>query len=269
MQKIHIHIWQKILLVVSVFFVVLSLVYELYYSSNMSFPEGENNIVFSLDVSQSMNVLDMWNYSRLDAAKRKIIDIIRENPENSYALNIFAGESMRILPFTNDIGLISTFLLWLDSRNITKQWSDIPWALSQAYESFNELQSWKVILLTDGSDESIDIDNSIKKNYKTQQIDLIILWVWSSTGWYIPSESPLSPYKMYNGSRVVSSLNTKWLQDIAEDMDAEYINMQEYNDYQSLYSKNTSSNFPFVFLLFVLSWSAYLALLYRNIFLKI
>lgn len=268
MQKISLHIFQKTLIVFCIFFLLITLAYEIFYKPNSDFLEWNNNVVFALDVSQSMNVWDMWDYTRLDAAKRKIIDIIRENPENNYALNIFAGESLRILPFTNDIGLISTFLLWLDSRNITKQWTDIPWALDLSYESFNELQSWQVILLTDGSDDAVNISSDIKNNYRDKNLELIVLWVWSSQGWYIPSNSPLNPYKIYNGEVVISSLNTSGLQEVAEDMNGKYINIDQYVDYTWIWSTSSPSSFPFIFLLFVASWWVYLIVLYRNIFLK-
>jgi hypothetical protein len=269
MYHFDLHILQKVFLWASIFFVIITLGYEFLLTQNTDFPDGENNIVFLLDVSQSMNVIDMWEYSRIDESKRKIIDIMKSAQANNFALSIFAGESLRILPFTTDIGLISTFLLGLDSWNVIKQGSDIPWALLTGIESFNEQQSWKVILLTDGSDDDISISSEIKDMFTGRNIELMILGVWTSRWWYIPSNSPLNPYKMYKGSIVMSSLNSENLQWVAESMWGKYVNIQEYLDYSWLWEPNNTSSFPYIFLLFIVSWFLYLLCVYKSIFSKI
>jgi len=268
MLKFSQHNLQKILLWLSMLFVTLSLCYEIFYNKNMSFPEWENNIVFALDVSQSMNVVDVWDFTRLNTAKRKIIDIIDKNPQNNYALNIFAWESIRILPFTTDKSLISTFLLWVDSKNLTKQGSNINSALLSASESFNEFQSWKIILISDGSDEIVDISPDIKNMYRDKNLELIVLWVGTESGWFVPSESPLSPYKIYNNERVVSTLNNQSLLSVADSLGWTYLYIDDFTDYWLLWENQNVEKFSYIFILFVLSWWAYLVVLYRSIFLK-
>lgn len=268
MNTKNIHFLQKITLILCVFFAFITLLFELTLWVDNDFPGWENNIVFVLDVSQSMNVVDMWNYSRLDAAKRKIIDIVSRSPWNNFALNIFAGESMRILPFTTDIGLISTFLVGLDSNNITKQGSDIESALYSALDSFQEDESWKIVLFTDGMDDDIELSLEIKKLYKDTQLDLIVVGVWSAQWWYIPSNNPLLQYKTYNGNTVISSLNSATLESLSDSIGGSYVHIQDYNDYSSLWEANNRSNFPLIFLLFIASWWLYIFGLYKNLFFK-
>lgn len=268
MKRFNLHTLQKYFLLLSIFFLGLSLIYELFFRSEMSFPEWENNIVFILDVSQSMNVADIWNDSRLNTAKRTIIDTMRAFQGNNYALNIFAGESVRILPFTTDIWLISTFLLWLDSKNLTKQGSDIDSALRVWIESFNEKQSWTVILLTDGSDDRISISNDVIQQYSQQDIKLVILWVWTQQWWYIPSNNPLSPYKIYNGEIVQSKLNRSELKNIATDFDGRYYDVENFPESESLWQNNKVENFPYIFLLFIITWILYCGTIYWTIFYK-
>lgn len=259
---------QKTLLILSMFFAMITLLYEIFWSARTDFPEGSNNIVFVLDVSQSMNVEDMWEFNRLDTAKRKIIDIISETPWNNYGLNIFAWESLRVLPFTNDIWLISTFLLGLDSRNITKQGSDIPGAFAQASESFNDQQSWTVILISDGTDDRIQIPREIKNQLQQQNLKVLVLGVWTVQGWFIPSDNPLSRYKLFNWEIVTSSLNSESLQSLAQEIWWTYMDIDEYLDYSLLWESSNPSPFPLIFILFLISWLTYLALLYKNIFSK-
>ncbi|MDR2640906.1 MAG: hypothetical protein LBC61_06525 [Candidatus Peribacteria bacterium] len=52
------------------------------------------DIIFALDVSKSMNVIDIFSnnssYSRLEFAKGAISDFVSNNLENRYSLVIFA-----------------------------------------------------------------------------------------------------------------------------------------------------------------------------------
>jgi len=267
-MKYSLYFLQKITLVLSIFFVSLTLIFEFYYWKNKSFPEWKNNIVFSLDVSQSMNVQDVWDFSRLDTGKRKIIDIVQQNPWNNYALNIFAGESLRILPFTTDVQLISTFLLGIDSRNLTKQGSDMTSALLASSESFNEFQSGKVILISDGTDENINISRDIRNTYREKALEIVVIWVGTVEWGYIPSQSPLSPYKIYNWERVISSLNQQSLESIAQQLSGSYMKVGDFNDYSILWETRKIGYFPYMFLLFTFFWLVYLSLLYRSIFIK-
>lgn len=263
-----IHHFQKLFLWLSIFFMILQLWYEIMHSSKNNFSEGENNVVFVLDVSQSMNVKDVWNYNRLDSAKRKIIDIMNQVQGNNFALNIFAGESLRILPFTTDIDLVSTFLLWVDNRNITKQGSNISWALITAIESFSPDQSGTVVLLTDGTDDNININSEIKNLYTQQKIQLIILWVWTQEGWYIPSNNPLNPYKIYNWNVVIARLNRDSLRSVADTISGIYFDMNAYQDYSKIWQWSSENKFPYIFILFLISWMLYMLCLYQNVFSK-
>lgn len=60
-------------------------------SSTITHNEGLD-IVFVLDVSKSMNTIDIQNnsYSRLEYAKAQIRSYLSSHPENKYALVIFA-----------------------------------------------------------------------------------------------------------------------------------------------------------------------------------
>ncbi len=66
-----------------------------------------------------MNVADMpGDISRLDAAKASIVKQMERYEGAYFSLSVFAGESMRILPFTQDYGLFLTFLQDMDYRSV-------------------------------------------------------------------------------------------------------------------------------------------------------
>jgi len=52
----------------------------------------------------------MQGASRLEAAKEYIQEILIQYPHSRAALTVFAGDSLRILPFTQERDLFLTFL---------------------------------------------------------------------------------------------------------------------------------------------------------------
>jgi len=266
MNRYNLHFFQKALLVSSICFLWVGIIFQALFRSDSLPSQWENNILFILDVSQSMNVVDSENNSRINTAKAEIISIMRSQQGTNFALNIFAWESLRVLPFTTDIWLLSTFLLWLDSRNVSKQGSDIESALALWLESFDEQQSWKIVLLSDGSDEEVDIDQKIISQFREKNIALILVWVGSQEGWYIPSNNSLNPYKMYQGRRVISSLNSEDLQNIARTFDGEYFDIDDFTEQESLWQTSNNSRFPYIYVLFIISWIWYLLCSYYIVF---
>ena len=122
---------QIIKLVLYMFSIVLLLMVFMwielwYYGYNKS--SVSSNIIFTLDVSKSIDTIDIIfenkSYSRLEYSKNIIKDYIRKNPQNSYSLIIFAWEWQIISPLTNDIDIFLTFLENINSNTISKWWSN-------------------------------------------------------------------------------------------------------------------------------------------------
>jgi len=210
---------------------VLSLyifIVEFFFSYQKNFPEGDKHIAIVLDVSQSMWVQDVSGVSRLIAAKKDIISQIQNLSWYQFSLNIFAWESQRILPFTSDIGIISTFLSGLDSRNITLQGTNIQEALQDAAESFLEGMSWDIFLYTDWDEDIIKLDKQLLKQLSSKQIFVHVIAVWSEQGGLIPSWNPLRPYKVYQWEAVLARVNKLWLESLAWDLWWEYYDLGEW-----------------------------------------
>jgi hypothetical protein len=180
-------------------------------------------VAFVLDVSQSMWVQDISWKSRLEAAKWFIRSTLIQYPYQDFSLTIFAGESLRVLPFTSDASLFATFLEGIDHNNVWKQWSRIDMALEDAIANFVDTRSGTIVLLTDGADDDIPVKEQVLSDIQKKDIDIIIVWVGTKQGWYIPTGDVFSPYKLYKWNVVVSKLNETSLKTLATRLGWNYV----------------------------------------------
>lgn len=228
---------QKTLHIFSILSLFISFAFFIFYGylhtqseQEQNFPEGDAHIAFVLDVSKSMQVRDMWWDSRLSSAKQKILEIINKYPGAEFSLSIFAWESQRVLPFTQDVELFATFLSALDSDNLTKQGTEISEALEDALASFWEEKTGKLILLSDGAEDTVLIKPELQEALWDQELDINIIGVGTQDGGYIvegtdPFWSPV--YKRYQWKRVIAILNDLWLKLLASDLWGTYYDISE------------------------------------------
>lgn len=191
------------------------------------------NVVFVLDVSKSMIAIDnntKNSLSRLVLSKKFISDFVIQNPQNKYALVVFAWESTRVLPFTNDTSLFLTILGWIDQNNVWVQWTNLVSSIWEWLRNFSwENNSWIMVLISDWEDEkSIDL-NTLKwdniKNIKT-----LVVWVWSLKWAFIPTWIDVfwrTTYKVYNWQKVITKLEEQNLKKIAVEFNWEYVNIDD------------------------------------------
>jgi len=237
--------WKHVFLGISIVIVSLSLLDLNFWQKVVKTEVSGLDIVFVLDVSKSMNALDFndgkYAYSRLAASKWLINNFVSEHPGDRFGLIIFAWDASSISPLTMDHDTFLTFLHNVNYQNLNTQWSDISKAIELGVDRFktNEDMSKVMILLSDGGDES-DVDYGyISDLVEDQNILSFIVWVWT----YEWSRIPLGQnafgdklYQRYNNQDVITKLNDKILQKIAEAVDGTY---QKANTLDQLSEFNT------------------------------
>lgn len=218
---------------------------DLLWSQSTSF---DGNISFVVDVSKSMLSEDIssWNgeNSRLSTAEETIQYILSELPNFSYGLSVFAGEALRILPFTQDKDIFLTFLSGISSESVSVQWTDLSKALVAWIEAFTLDEAkkwWTLVLFTDGWDEVVDSSTlgEIKKLLRQKHIELLVVGVGSEEGSYIPvgTDAFGEPvYKMYNWQRVVSKLDASGLRNLASSLWWTYTQVWSSSDEKKILS---------------------------------
>lgn len=197
------------------------------------------NITFVLDVSKSMKALDFekdWKkYSRLDICKKLINDFVEKNKWNRYSLVVFAWETQRVLPFTNDVNLFSTILFGIDENNVSKQWTDLKNALIEWMNNFTGEDDYGLLVLfSDWDDDNILSSVDLRKIKQKTNVNKLVVWVWNKNWSNIPEWINLfweDDYKMYNWEAVITKLNEDNLINIASILDWYYYNLGEMNNY--------------------------------------
>ena len=234
----------------SLFFVAVWLRDPTWWMDTSVHDEKWFDVMIMLDVSKSMNVMDMsgeWRASRLDTAKKMLWDMVVWSPENRYGLWVFAWESLWIAPLTTDTNLFLTFLGWVDSWNLTEQWTDLLEAVEFGSARFGGADSsdqeeqvdvWGrvLIVVSDGWDEKLTLPRKMKESLDEMWIYLVTLWVWTRQWGPIPDWRDMfwnMSFKQQNGKTVMSSFNERWLRWLAEAWWGSYIWVDSLTDIRS------------------------------------
>ena len=227
--------------------------------------ETHQSVAFVLDVSQSMKVEDIDGDSRLQRAKKYIAEMLQNSPGIEASLTVFAGDSMRILPFTQERDLFLTFLGEVDEHNVSKQGTRIDLALEDALQNFYEKKNGTIVLLSDGGDEKIMLSSTLKDTLQESNLDIYIVGVGTQKWWYIPTGDIFSPYKIYAGKPVISKLEEASLQDIADQVWWSYLSFQKIPDFQSVSGASQLGVSFWIFAAFIF-WGIFLTLYYRKFY---
>lgn len=188
-----------------------------YFGKTQNGSSYASDVLFVLDVSQSMDALDIgsssWTLSRLDAAKLFITKFVEHFPNNTYALQIFTGESVQVIPFTSDKESFLLFLQDLHKGNLSSWGNGVFWATQIALEKMQwENRFWAVIVLSDFEHPNTDfseIKQTFQKKifYKKENIAVVWIGIWSKKGekillWTDFRGRPL--YKTYNNRPIIT-----------------------------------------------------------------
>ncbi|MDD2487081.1 MAG: VWA domain-containing protein [Candidatus Gracilibacteria bacterium] len=193
-----------------------------------------SNIIFSIDISKSMDIEDMRyegkEYSRIEYSKEIIRGYVNENPQNNYGLMVFAGDTLIISPLTRDIDTYLTFLDGIDSNYISKGGTNFSKMLD-VIGNMADKKEKNIILLSDGGDK----EDSVISNFdpKKSLIKIFAVGIGTQDGGKIPMGKDLfgkKVYKVLNGEYIISALNEDNLKKITDNGKGVYINGKDNAD---------------------------------------
>ena len=215
-----------VLYLLATLFLVLSIVDLLNGSEEVKSKQKMNNVIFLLDVSNSMNAQDVAP-NRLDEAKNIIINSLGKMKNDKVGIVVFAGEAISIMPLTTDFSAVETYLGGVETNIVKTQGTDYLKAIQTVAEKFKNIPkgSRKVVLLSDGEDNEGNEKPALKLA-KSEGISVITVGIGSEEGAPIPEYvfGQLMGYKTdMSGQTVISKRQNLALKNIADQTGGSYV----------------------------------------------
>ncbi len=215
-----------VLYLLALLFLIVSIVDVLSGSEEVKTKQKMNNVIFLLDVSNSMNAQDVAP-NRLDEAKNIIINTMSRMRNDKVGIVVFAGEATSIMPLTTDFSIIETYLGGVETNIVKTQGTDFLKAMQTVAEKFKTIPEGarKVVMLSDGEDNEENEKAAIKLA-KSSGISVTTVGLGTEEGAPIPEYvfGQLMGYKTdINGQTVISKRETLTLKNIAAETGGTYV----------------------------------------------
>lgn len=185
-----------------------------------------NNVIFLLDVSNSMNAQDV-EPNRLEEAKNIIINTMAKMKNDKVGIVVFAGEARSIMPLTTDFQTAETYLGGVETNILKIQGTDYLKAMQAVAEKFKNIPhgARQVVLLSDGEDNEGKEKSALKLASK-EGISVITVGIGSEEGAPIPEYvfGQLMGYKTdISGQTIISKRENLALKNIADQTNGSYV----------------------------------------------
>ena len=194
--------------------------------TEMSVEKASSDVIFLVDVSNSMNSNDV-EPSRLEQAKLILNKTLNQLGEERVGIVIFAGEARTMMPLTTDYSSVNIYLENLSSDLIKRQGTDFLLAMEETEKKLKKGDSGlkKVILISDGEDNEGNHDAAVNLAQKNN-IAVTSVGIGTEEGGAIP-ELQFDIYQDYkkdeDGNTVITKRETQALKTISEKTGGVYI----------------------------------------------
>ena len=215
-----------VLYLVATLFLVLAIVDVLSGSEEVKSKQKMNNVIFLLDVSNSMNAQDV-EPNRLDEAKNIIINTMGKMKNDKVGIVVFAGEARSIMPLTTDYQTAETYLGGVETSIVKIQGTDYLRAMQTVVDKFRNIPKGarQVVLLSDGEDNEGN-EKPASKLAAKEGISVVTVGIGSEEGAPIPEYvfGQLMGYKTdMIGQTVISKRENLALKNIADQTKGSYV----------------------------------------------
>lgn len=200
-------------------FLILAMAQPIYGNKKLHGTVKSLELVVALDISNSMNTKDVDNrFSRLEVAKRALIQLINNLHGEKIGISVFAGGAYVQLPLTSDYYGAKMFINEIESSMISNQGTNIAQALKTSVSMFSGAKTTKgIILVTDGENHE-ESPNAILQTIVDDNIQLCVLGIGSEQGGLIPKNPDrleLGHKRDQNGVQINSKVDEKFIYEIA------------------------------------------------------
>lgn len=196
------------------------------------------DIMIALDCSRSMMATDV-SPSRLERAKREIIDLTRLMHSDRAGLVAFSGQAVLQCPLTMDYEVFQIFLDVLGPDYLPVGGTDLAAALSACYRGFDKAADTEkaIIIITDGENTAeggADALNTVVETLAKEKIRIFAIGVGDPSGAPVPDERGgfkrdetgaivMSRVDEAGLTRLAGATGGRYVRSVAGDMDLEQI----------------------------------------------
>ncbi|SMP24811.1 vWA domain-containing protein [Chryseobacterium profundimaris] len=241
-SRFHEHLFEKrsgftkffpALYLLGTLFLIFSIIDLLSGSEEIKTNQKLNNVIFMLDVSNSMNAEDI-DPSRLTEAKNLIIQTMQLMKNDKVGIVIFAGQATSIMPLTTDYTSAETYVGAIETNSMQIQGTDFLNGMKAAVQKFKNVNkdARKVVLLSDGEDNEGNDEAAIRLA-KKEGIMITSVGIGSNEGAPVPEYAfgQLMGYKAdMSGQTVISKRQTEALKKMAQSTGGTYIDGNNINE---------------------------------------
>lgn len=222
--------WFKTILAsAGILFLTIALMDPLFGEEEVKVKREGIDIIYALDLSQSMDAQDVAP-SRLDKAKKIISESVEKLGGDRVGLIVFAADAYAISPLTNDYSAIQSYINSAETNLISQQGTNFGDVLLKCSELFEGAPSTGklLVILSDGEDNESSVNKAVdiaKKN----NIHIAALGIGTESGSPIPVHiGGFEEYKLNrNGETVISKLNESSMKSLAESSSGVYIRINQ------------------------------------------
>ncbi len=175
------------------------------------------DIMVAVDISDSMLAQDVFP-TRLEAAKKKVLDLLGEAPKERIGIMAFAKDAYLVSPLSFDHRAVRFLLKQLNTGSITEKGTDFSGLIRSASEALKTNENRYLLLLTDGGDKE-DFSKEIALA-KKEGIKIFILALGSEQG--APVKLPDGGFVKKAGKIIVSKRNDS-IKSLAFDTGGAYV----------------------------------------------
>ncbi|QAR29889.1 VWA domain-containing protein [Ornithobacterium rhinotracheale] len=224
--------FRSVCLLLALFFMIIALMAPQWGEEEQKLKREGLDIVFALDLSNSMNAEDIAP-SRIDKAKKFINSFLSQLGGDRVGLVIFAGEAYAVSPLTTDYTSLHSSVSALETDLIWNQGTNLSAAIDKSLQILgkNPETSKAIILISDGEDHEEGISQAIKKA-KAQHTQIFTMGIGGESPVPIPMYDSYGAmeYKLDDeGNTVLSRFEGEELRKIAEKSNGAYIKIGAVN----------------------------------------
>ena len=202
-------------------FLILALANPQYGKGKSSMVAEGIEIMFALDISNSMRALDLDpERDRLSIAKMAIDRILHNLHGDKVGIMVFAGDAYLQVPITGDYRSVRMFMQTIRPEMMTNQGTDIAHVIDESIKNFdmNNGVNKAIIIMSDGENHEGNAEEMAKSAYDN---NIIVNTVGMGTN----NDTPIPEYengkiiglkKDENGNTVYTKINEEMLISIAQ-----------------------------------------------------